>query len=188
MAVGARDLPFLIRPGIPESTPVFPEQSDVGLSRQEPQVLHHYVFPGDFLGGEEGEAFPEVDLVVDVERREGIHARPVLLPCALLEHLADDVKISLQPSPSWPGREPTRRGPAGCHPAERPPPDPIRAQGGPRVYTRNGSLAESTESPIRWAGAERPGGAADAGTPSPFYACGRTLERGKNGADEARGR
>src|SRR5262249_21390160 len=80
---------------VPELAFVLLEKTDVRVARQEPEILDDDVLPRDLFGREERKPLPEVDLVVDVERRDRIDARPVLLARPLLERLFDQVQINI---------------------------------------------------------------------------------------------
>ena len=74
IAVGAWNLALLVGPRIPEFALVLLEKADVGVARQEPEVLDDDVLPGNLLGREERKSPREIDLVVDVEGRESVDA------------------------------------------------------------------------------------------------------------------
>jgi hypothetical protein len=93
IAVRARHRPVLVRPRIPELAPVLLEQVDLGLPAQEPQVLHDDVLPAHLLRREKREPFRQVDLVVDVERRQSVDARSILFSSPRVEDLPDGLQV-----------------------------------------------------------------------------------------------
>ena len=48
VAVGAGYFAIFIRPGVPEFTVVLFQQIDIRFSREKPEILDNYIFPGNF--------------------------------------------------------------------------------------------------------------------------------------------
>jgi hypothetical protein len=78
------------------------KKPDVCIAGQEPQVFDDDVLPRNLFGGEERKAVPEIDLVVDVERGDGIDTRAILFAGAFLEDFPHSLEINFHSEPPEP--------------------------------------------------------------------------------------
>ena len=96
VAVGARHQSVVVSPGFPELAAVLAQKINARVPGQKPEIFNDDIFPRDLFGGQQRKAFPEINLVVHIEDRQGVDTGAVCLPLAGLKHPLDDVKILLQ--------------------------------------------------------------------------------------------
>ena len=91
MTVDRAEVAVFVRPFVPDGYAVVLEVLDVGIACDEPQELMDYGFEVDFLRGEEGEAFAEVEAHLIAEHALGAGTGAVRLHDAVFTDVAKEV-------------------------------------------------------------------------------------------------
>ena len=93
MAVHRAEVAVFIGPFVPDRDAVFLQVFDVGVALQKPQQFVDDGAQVAFLGGDEREAFGEVEAHLVAKHREGAGAGTVVLARAVFEHVAHQIEV-----------------------------------------------------------------------------------------------
>ena len=99
LAVNRAEVALLVRPFVPDGYAIIAQVTDVGLAAQEPQQFMHDGFEMHTLGGEQREPVLQVQAHLVAENGARPRAGTVSLGAAVLQHMAQKVKIRLHAAP-----------------------------------------------------------------------------------------